>query len=71
MFSELSARIQASAKQIPAELVIKNAKVVNVFTRKIMKTDIAITQGIVVGLGNYTGQKEIDAKGQASTLCPV
>lgn len=64
MFSELSARIQASAKQIPAELVIKNAKVVNVFTRKIMETDIAITQGIVVGLGNYTGQKEIDAKGQ-------
>lgn len=64
MFSELSAQIQASAKQIPAELVIKNAKVVNVFTRKIMKTDIAITQGIVVGLGNYTGQKEIDAKGQ-------
>lgn len=64
MFSELSTRIQASAKQIPAELVIKNAKVVNVFTRKIMETDIAITQGIVVGLGNYTGQKEIDAKGQ-------
>lgn len=64
MFSELSAQIQASAKQIPAELVIKNAKVVNVFTRKIMETDIAITQGIVVGLGNYTGQKEIDAKGQ-------
>ena len=64
MFSELSARIQASAKQISAELVIKNAKVVNVFTRKIMETDIAITQGIVVGLGNYTGQKEIDAKGQ-------
>lgn len=64
MSSELSARIQASAKQIPAELVIKNAKVVNVFTRKIMETDIAITQGIVVGLGNYTGQKEIDARGQ-------
>lgn len=64
MFSELSAQIQASAKQISAELVIKNAKVVNVFTRKIMETDIAITQGIVVGLGNYTGQKEIDAKGQ-------
>lgn len=64
MFSELSAQIQASAKQIPAELVIKNAKVVNVFTRKIMETDIAITHGIVVGLGNYTGQKEIDAKGQ-------
>lgn len=64
MFSELSARIQASAKQIPAELVIKNAKVVNVFTRKIMETDIAITQGIVVGLGQYEGQQVIDAKGQ-------
>lgn len=64
MSSELSTRIQASAKQIPAELVIKNAKVVNVFTRKIMETDIAVTQGIVVGLGNYSGQKEIDAKGQ-------
>lgn len=64
MSSELSTRIQASAKQIPAELVIKNAKVVNVFTRKITETDIAVTQGTVVGLGNYSGQKEIDAKGQ-------
>lgn len=64
MPSELIERIKTSAKQIPADLVIKNGKVVNVFTRKIMETDLAISNGMIVGLGSYEGQQVIDAQGK-------
>ena len=43
-----------------AELVLKNCRIVNVFTSKIEKGDIAINDGIIVGIGSYQGEKEID-----------
>ncbi|MCF7923967.1 MAG: adenine deaminase [Candidatus Izimaplasma sp.] len=46
-----------------ADLVIKNAKIINVFSKTIEEEDIAITDGIIVGVGNYHGKKEIDYKG--------
>ena len=47
-----------------AELVIKNANIVNVLSEEIHIADIAIQDGIIVGLGhNYFGHKEIDVKG--------
>lgn len=64
MSNTLIQQIKASGKQIPADLVIKNGKVVNVFTRKIMETDIAITNGMIVGLGSYEGKRVIDAQGR-------
>jgi len=47
-----------------ADLVIKNANVVNVLSEEIHKADVAIADGIIAGIGdNYSGEKEIDAKG--------
>lgn len=47
-----------------ADLVIKNAKLVNVLSEEIYETDIAIADNLVVGLAkNYEGIKEIDVKG--------
>ncbi|MBQ7764858.1 adenine deaminase [bacterium] len=47
-----------------AELVIKNANVVNVLSEEIHNADIAIQDGIIVGIGeNYSGYKEIDING--------
>ena len=47
-----------------AELVIKNAQLVNVLSEDIHKCDIAITNGIIAGIGeNYKGEKEIDVNG--------
>lgn len=43
-----------------ASLVLKNCKVVNVFSGTIDSGDIAIEEGIVCGIGNYEGIKEID-----------
>lgn len=51
-----------------AALVIKNAKIVNVFTEEIIEGDVAIRDGIIIGVGSYTGKAEIDAKG--GYLCP-
>lgn len=56
--------IEAAAGRRPANLVFKNASYVNVFTNRICKGDIAVSNGFIVGIGNYTGKEEIDASGE-------
>ena len=51
-----------------AELVLKNARIVNVFTREILNGDIAIENGLISGIGSYEGKKEIDLEGRY--VCP-
>lgn len=51
-----------------AALVIKNANIVNVFTEEIIFGDVAIHDGHIIGIGEYSGKEEIDAKG--AYLCP-
>ncbi len=46
-----------------ADLVIKNAKVVDVFCGRIIDTDVAVAEGVIVGLGEYQGREEYNAKG--------
>ena len=47
-----------------ADLVIKNARVLDVFTGTNYEGDVAIAQGYIAGIGDYRGKKEVDAKGQ-------
>jgi adenine deaminase len=65
--SRLRAAILNAANR-NAALVIKNAKIVNVFTEEIIEGDVAMRDGIIIGVGEYTGRVEIDAKG--GYLCP-
>lgn len=51
-----------------AELVLKNAKIVNVFTGEILAGDVAIEAGIIVGIGSYEGKTERDMIGKY--ICP-
>ena len=44
-------------------LVIKNANVVNVFTDEIVRTDVAVYEDVIIGVGSYSGENEIDAGG--------
>ena len=47
-----------------ADLVIKNANIINVLSEEIHKGDIAISDGIIAGIKEgYDGGKEIDANG--------
>ncbi len=60
----LSRMIDSAMHRIPADLVIYNCNIVDVYTGTIRKDSIAITDGHIVGFGeDYRGQEEYDAKG--------
>ncbi|MCK5761742.1 MAG: adenine deaminase [Candidatus Izimaplasma sp.] len=52
--------VEVARGDAPADLVLKNCNIINVFTSKIEQGDIAITDGTIVGIGSYKGVKEID-----------
>ncbi len=53
----------------PADLILRNGTLVNVFTGELYVTDVAIAGGRIAGLGaGYTGVREIDLRGRY--LCP-
>ena len=58
-------RILAARRDIPADVVLKGARVVNVFSGEIIRKDVAIAGGIIAGLGeDYRGKEEIDLGGK-------
>ncbi|MEH6941908.1 adenine deaminase [Bacillus sp. JJ722] len=64
----LQTQIQAARSVILSELVIKNVKIVNLFTDEMEQADVAIHNGKFVGIGSYEGVKEID--GSSYTMVP-
>lgn len=69
MCFEYSGKIaQAALGQRKAPLVLKNARVVQVFTNEIIAGDIAVSEGVILGVGEYHGEREIDMKGKY--VCP-
>ncbi|MBO8182404.1 MAG: adenine deaminase [Archaeoglobus sp.] len=59
---EIRRLIDVAAGRRKADLVIKKAEIVNVFTEEIYKADIAIADGKIAGVGSYEGIKEVDAR---------
>ncbi|WP_373483353.1 adenine deaminase [Acetobacterium sp.] len=47
-----------------ADLVLKNARIVNVFSEEICLGDLAISNGTIAGIGSYEGLEEVDLKGK-------
>jgi adenine deaminase len=72
--SDLKRRIDFATGQKKADLVVRNARVVNVFSGEIHKSDVAIADGIFVGFGPteeykaHEHQNVIDAQGRF--MCP-
>lgn len=62
--THLKNRIDAANKTRKADLVIRHASIVNVFTKSLTTGDVAISDGIIVGIGDYEGIQEIDATGK-------
>lgn len=56
--------INAAAGREPADLVLKNAAYVNVFSNEICHGDIAVAEGLIVGMGEYSGAEEVDCGGK-------
>ena len=61
---QLKKLIDVAAGRLPADMVIKNCKVVDVYNGKIIEGDIALCDDLIAGIGQYEGLKVIDAKGQ-------
>ncbi|MBP5448919.1 MAG: adenine deaminase [Spirochaetales bacterium] len=59
----LRKRIEIAQGKRPADTVIKNAKIVNVYSHDITEGDIAISDGVIAGIGTYSGVNEINADG--------
>lgn len=64
----LRQQIAAGRSIVIADLVLKNARIINVFTNEIEKADIAISGGKIVGIGTYNGKSEVDLHGHY--VCP-
>ena len=64
----LREQVAAATGSKKAELVLKNAQIVNVFTQSVETGDIAIEGGYIVGIGNYEGTTEKDLGG--AYVCP-
>ncbi len=60
--------IRVASGKGKVDLLIKNGRVVNVFSGQIERTDVAIWKGIIVGFGDYEAREVIDVKGDF--LCP-
>lgn len=60
----LKKRVAVAAKREPADTVVKNGTIVNVFTGRMMEGDIAIVDGVIAGIGTYEGHETIDASGK-------
>ena len=55
--------IDAAAKRVRADIVLKNASFVNTLTGKVERGDIAVTADRIVGIGSYSGEREYDMAG--------
>ena len=64
----LRQQIAAGRSIVIADLVLKNARIINVFTNEIEKADVAISGGKIVGIGTYNGKSEVDLHGHY--VCP-
>lgn len=56
--------IAVAAGREKADLVLKNAKYLNVFSNEFLSGDIAVANGLIAGVGKYDGKTEIDVSGK-------
>jgi len=64
----LEEMIQVARGEVEVDLLLKNARVVNVFSGDIHRANVAIHHSRIVGLGDYRARQVIDLRGQY--LCP-
>ena len=66
--ASLKEKIRVASGDGGADLLIKNGKVVDVFSGQIERRDVAIFGGVVIGFGDYPAREIIDVRGDF--LCP-
>jgi adenine deaminase len=61
--SRIERRLAVARGDAPADLVLRGGRVLSVFTREWLETDVAVFDGHVVGLGRYDGERVLDLGG--------
>lgn len=61
--SQLQELLSVSRGDRPADLVLKNANIIDVFSGKITKGSVAIFSGKIAGIGDYDGRQVVDLEG--------
>lgn len=56
--------IRSASGGTPADLLLKNARIINVFSGEIVASHIAVANGYIVGFGDYSAQTEVDLGGR-------
>jgi adenine deaminase len=59
----LQRRLAVARGDEPADLVVRGGRVLSVFTKEWLQTDVAVVDGVVAGLGAYEGRETLDATG--------
>ena len=57
-------RIAVARGDEPADLVVRGGRVLSVFTKEWLETDVAVVDGVVAGLGEYDDKDTLDASGR-------
>ena len=65
---QLQHKLSVARGETPAEMVFKNAQLVNVLSGEIHDANVAVDGGRIVGIGDYQGRETIDLR--AHTLAP-
>ncbi len=66
--TDLARMIDLARGQTRVELLIKNANLVNTLSGEVSHTNLAVSQGLILGWGEYSAEQVYDAKG--AYLCP-
>ena len=61
---DLARRLAVARGDEPADIVVRGGRVLCVFTREWLESDVAIVDGYVAGLGDYEGGESVDASGR-------
>jgi adenine deaminase len=61
---DLARRLAVARGDERADLVLRGGRVLSVFTREWLETDVAIADGYIAGLGDYDGAEIVDASGR-------
>src|SRR2546421_12799357 len=62
--ADLARRLAVARGDEPADVVVRGGRVLSVFTREWLETDVAIADGWIAGLGDYEGRETIEAGGR-------
>ena len=56
--------IKAAHGEKPVDLLLTNTQIINVFTGEIVPDAVAISDGVIVGFGQYEAKNVVDLKGR-------